>query len=105
MDAIRHSATHTMPALTLRVKCSLTAALELAARGEAKAVDLLVSDIYGGGLEEHGLPGDIVAASFGKLTNPDVRSYILHIHTFVHMNILRYNVHLGRYTDLHQTHS
>eukprot|EP00048_Salpingoeca_helianthica_P018277 m.241456 g.241456 ORF g.241456 m.241456 type:complete len:363 (+) comp24418_c0_seq1:26-1114(+) len=48
-------------------------ALDLAARGTAKGVDLLVSDIYGGGLEEYGLPGDVVAASFGKLTNPDVR--------------------------------
>ena len=50
------------------------AALELASRGDAQGVDLLVSDIYGGGLEEHGLPGDVVAASFGKLTNPEVGS-------------------------------
>eukprot|EP00047_Mylnosiga_fluctuans_P004928 m.237373 g.237373 ORF g.237373 m.237373 type:complete len:369 (-) comp13126_c0_seq1:111-1217(-) len=47
--------------------------LELASRGDAKRVDLLVSDIYGGGLDEYGLSGDVVAASFGKLTNPEVR--------------------------------
>ncbi len=47
--------------------------MELASRGDATKVDLLVSDIYGGGLEEYGLSGNVVAASFGKLTNPDVR--------------------------------
>ncbi len=50
----------------------LPSALDLAARGTARNVDLLVADIYGGGLDEYGLPGDLVAASFGKLINPEV---------------------------------
>ena len=43
---------------------SFDEALELASRGDAKQIDLLVSDIYGGGLEEYGLSGDTVLFFF-----------------------------------------
>eukprot|EP00053_Salpingoeca_punica_P013961 m.126740 g.126740 ORF g.126740 m.126740 type:complete len:389 (+) comp16347_c0_seq2:213-1379(+) len=48
-------------------------ALALADQGTASNVDLLVGDIYGGSYAEFGLSEDVVAASFGKLTRPDVR--------------------------------
>ena len=40
--------------------------LSLAEKGESSSVDLLVKDIYGGSYEAMGLPGDLVASSFGK---------------------------------------
>lgn len=40
--------------------------LQLAEKGEPKNVDLLVQDIYGSGYEKIGLPGDLIASSFGK---------------------------------------
>lgn len=48
-------------------------ALELASQGNASDVDLLVSDIYGGAYDEYGLSSDTVAASLGKLVDPEVR--------------------------------
>jgi type II pantothenate kinase len=47
-------------------------ALELAKRGDATKVDMLVGDIYGpnsGALEKLGLSANIVASSFGKLVS------------------------------------
>ncbi|VDD93063.1 unnamed protein product [Enterobius vermicularis] len=41
--------------------------IELASKGDNKNVDKLVKDIYGADYEQAGLPGDIVAASFGKI--------------------------------------
>ncbi|VDK29676.1 unnamed protein product [Gongylonema pulchrum] len=49
-------------------------AIELASRGDNKNVDKLVKDIYGTGYDRMGLPGDIVAASFGKICNKKDRS-------------------------------
>ncbi|KAK6110131.1 Fumble family protein [Brugia pahangi] len=44
-------------------------AIELASRGDNKNVDKLVKDIYGSGYDQMGLPGDVIAASFGKIYN------------------------------------
>jgi type II pantothenate kinase len=44
--------------------------IELASGGDRRNVDLLVSDIYPSG--ELPLPGDLNAASFAKLANPDI---------------------------------
>ncbi|KAL3848608.1 hypothetical protein ACJMK2_019457 [Sinanodonta woodiana] len=40
--------------------------LELAERGDHRTVDMLVKDIYGGAYSNIGLPGDVIASSFGK---------------------------------------
>ncbi|XP_071085825.1 4'-phosphopantetheine phosphatase-like isoform X2 [Haliotis cracherodii] len=40
--------------------------VELAERGDHRSVDMLVKDIYGGAYTSIGLPGDIIASSFGK---------------------------------------
>ena len=40
--------------------------LAMAEKGDSSTVDLLVKDIYGGSYEAMGLPGDLVASSFGK---------------------------------------
>ena len=39
--------------------------LELADRGDHRAVDMLVKDIYGGAYESLGLSADVIASSFG----------------------------------------
>lgn len=46
-------------------------ALELAAKGDNRNVDKLVKDIYGGSYDRFGLPGDIVASSFGQMNLND----------------------------------
>ncbi|CEF64089.1 Fumble [Strongyloides ratti] len=48
-------------------------AIDLASKGDHKNVDKLVSDIYGKGYDAVGLPGDTVAASFGKIVNKEQR--------------------------------
>lgn len=40
--------------------------LELAEKGDHRNVDMLVKDIYGGDYSSMGLPGDLIACSFGK---------------------------------------
>lgn len=40
--------------------------LELAEKGDHRNVDMLVRDIYGGDYKMLGLPGDLIASSFGK---------------------------------------
>ena len=40
--------------------------LQLAEEGDHRNVDMLVSDIYGGDYSGMGLPGDLIACSFGK---------------------------------------
>lgn len=40
--------------------------LELAEKGDHRHVDMLVRDIYGGDYKSMGLPGDLIASSFGK---------------------------------------
>lgn len=49
-------------------------AIAMANSGDNSQVDLLVRDIYGRDYVEHGLKGDVVASSFGKLTRPEWRS-------------------------------
>ena len=48
-------------------------ALALAGQGDARNIDLLVGDIYGGSYDEFGLSADTVASSLGKLSLPEVR--------------------------------
>jgi type II pantothenate kinase len=43
--------------------------LELAEKGDHRNVDMLVRDIYGGDYKILGLPGDLIASSFGKTMN------------------------------------
>ena len=40
--------------------------LALAEQGDHRKVDMLVKDIYGGDCTSLGLPGDLIASSFGK---------------------------------------
>ena len=40
--------------------------LALAERGDHRKVDMLVKDIYGGDCTSLGLPGDLIASSFGR---------------------------------------
>lgn len=49
-------------------------ALELADTGDSTNVDKLVRDIYGGDYSKFNLPGDIVAASFGKMNSKEHRN-------------------------------
>ncbi|CAD5218748.1 unnamed protein product [Bursaphelenchus okinawaensis] len=59
---------------SLLCKCdTFEEAIELAAKGDNANVDKLVKDIYGSGYESVGLPGNIVAASFGKVCNKEAR--------------------------------
>lgn len=48
-------------------------AIELATEGDNTKVDKLVKDIYGGDYERFGLPGDIVASSFGQMNSKNRR--------------------------------
>lgn len=41
--------------------------LQLAEKGDHRSIDLLVKDIYGGDYKDLGLPGDLIASSFGKV--------------------------------------
>jgi type II pantothenate kinase len=61
---------------SLICKCdTFEEAIELAARGDNRRVDKLVKDIYGKGYESEtvNLPGDTVAASFGKVCSKETR--------------------------------
>jgi len=49
-------------------------AIELATRGDSTKVDKSVRDIYGGDYSKFGLPGDIVASSFGNMNISERRS-------------------------------
>ncbi|KAF6029252.1 PANK2 [Bugula neritina] len=57
--------------------CALTGcnsfeeALELASQGDNAKCDKLVSDIYGGDYKKFGLPGHLVASSFGHMMDPE----------------------------------
>ncbi|CAF0995262.1 unnamed protein product [Adineta steineri] len=48
-------------------------AIKLASEGDSTTVDKLVKDIYGGDYERFGLPGHIVACSFGHMNLPEKR--------------------------------
>lgn len=48
-------------------------AIELASLGDNSNIDKLVKDIYGGDYERFGLPGNIVASSFGHMMSEDRR--------------------------------
>ncbi|KAI5623000.1 pantothenate kinase 4 isoform X1 [Silurus asotus] len=45
--------------------------LQLASKGQHTSVDMLVKDIYGGASESLGLPGYLIASSFGKSATTD----------------------------------
>ncbi|XP_050090028.1 pantothenate kinase 3 isoform X2 [Anopheles aquasalis] len=51
-------------------------AIQLATKGDHKKVDKLVKDIYGGDYERFGLPGDLVASSFGQMHLQERRSSV-----------------------------
>lgn len=51
-------------------------AIQLATRGDHKRVDKLVKDIYGGDYERFGLPGDLVASSFGQMNLMERRASV-----------------------------
>lgn len=51
-------------------------AIGLAAEGDNRNVDKLVRDIYGGDYERFGLPGDLVASSFGQMNSKERRSKV-----------------------------
>lgn len=55
---------------------SFEEAIELATGGDHTRVDKLVRDIYGGDYERFGLPGDLVASSFGQMNSRDRRSKV-----------------------------
>ncbi|KAB0800678.1 hypothetical protein PPYR_06417 [Photinus pyralis] len=55
---------------------SFEEAIELAAGGDNTHVDKLVRDIYGGDYQRFGLPGDLVASSFGQMNSRDRRSKV-----------------------------
>lgn len=52
------------------------AAIQLATKGDHTKVDKLVRDIYGGDYERFGLPGSLVASSFGQMNSRERRSSI-----------------------------
>jgi len=52
-------------------KMTFEEAFALAEKGDAKKVNMLVSDIYGGDYKAYNLPGDVVASAFGKLMSKD----------------------------------
>lgn len=51
-------------------------AIELATGGDNTHVDKLVKDIYGGDYERFGLPGDLVASSFGQMSSKEKRALV-----------------------------
>ncbi|CAG9854180.1 unnamed protein product [Phyllotreta striolata] len=55
---------------------SFEEAIGLAAEGDNRNVDKLVRDIYGGDYERFGLPGDLVASSFGQMNSKERRNRV-----------------------------
>ncbi|XP_028030833.1 pantothenate kinase 3 isoform X2 [Bombyx mandarina] len=55
---------------------SFEEAISLAASGDNTTVDKLVRDIYGGDYARFGLPGDLVASSFGQMCSADRRAKV-----------------------------
>lgn len=53
-----------------------TIAIQLATKGDHTKVDKLVRDIYGGDYERFGLPGSLVASSFGQMNSRERRSSV-----------------------------
>lgn len=51
-------------------------AIQLATKGDHTKVDKLVRDIYGGDYERFGLPGSLVASSFGQMNSCDRRDSV-----------------------------
>ncbi|KAJ0169831.1 hypothetical protein K1T71_014437 [Dendrolimus kikuchii] len=55
---------------------SFEEAISLAASGDNTTVDKLIRDIYGGDYTRFGLPGDLVASSFGHMCSADRRAKV-----------------------------
>lgn len=51
-------------------------AISLASEGDSTSVDKLVRDIYGGDYERFGLPGNVVASSFGHMMSAERRESV-----------------------------
>ncbi|TSW21765.1 Pantothenate kinase 4 [Bagarius yarrelli] len=58
-------------ALLTKTKQRFDELLQLASRGQHTSVDMLVKDIYGGASVSLGLPGYLIASSFGKSATTD----------------------------------
>lgn len=79
-------------------------AMQLAQEGDAKDVDLLVKDIYGDeGGKKIGIPGDLTASSFGRLTrrkagdpSPSDSAMAASVCIFVTQSIALYTCQLAR---------
>jgi len=81
-------------------------AFELATKGDATKVNMLVSDIYGGDYPQCNLPGDLVASAFGKcvsmqdmkaLTMGDIARGLLdviamNVAQLAYMNAMRFKI-------------
>lgn len=55
---------------------SFEEAIQYATKGDHTKVDKLVRDIYGGDYERFGLPGELVASSFGQMNTKDRRDSV-----------------------------
>lgn len=55
---------------------NIVTAIQLATKGDHTKVDKLVRDIYGGDYERFGLPGSLVASSFGQMNSRERRSSV-----------------------------
>lgn len=55
---------------------SFEEAIELASAGDNSHVDKFVKDIYGGDYQRFGLPGDLVASSFGQMNSKEKRTSV-----------------------------
>jgi type II pantothenate kinase len=55
---------------------SFPPAIQLATKGDHTKVDKLVRDIYGGDYERFGLPGSLVASSFGQMNSRERRTSV-----------------------------
>lgn len=58
------------------ISCLFFVAIQLATKGDHTKVDKLVRDIYGGDYERFGLPGSLVASSFGQMNLKDRRASV-----------------------------
>ena len=88
-------------------RLTFASAFELATKGDATKVNMLVSDIYGGDYPQCNLPGDLVASAFGKcvsmkdmkgrLTMGDIARGLLdviamNVAQLAYMNAMRFKV-------------
>ena len=66
--------------------------LEMSQRGENKAVDMLVGDIYGSAYSNIGLGADVIASSFGKVANADAANFRKEDIALALLRMISYNI-------------